>query len=277
MKRLIVLPTLLLILLFTACHKDDYHGHKEWWQLNSDGLTSFRLRYDANRLLTNIGIVPWSAGPNFSITNDAQARPYTTKDSVSPDYYRYRYEGSRLARIDVHPNNSSTGTPRFFFTYDARGRMTRREGDFHYYDFATYEYAGASPNFRKASFFNYGAGAKGTAATTDSANVYIEFTYDAAHNPYSTLINTAVLPIRPDVYWGYILFDPVLTNNIVTATYYGRTTVGYEKFMQHRYSYTYENHYPITVTDSAYYFNKDGTIGFRSARSGVYQYDKLKR
>ncbi|WP_276485518.1 hypothetical protein [Paraflavitalea pollutisoli] len=220
MKRIIVLPPLLLILFLVSCHKDDWHSHKEYWQLNFDGNgASFQYKYDANRLLTNITAQPWGFGPNFRMTNDAQQRPRTAKDSVDPGFYKYHYQGGRVVYIDYH-QDSVTVASRFQFSYDNKGRLARKEGDFRYYNFATYEYAGNSPNFKRANFYN-NFSAKGAGAASSLPIVYIDYTYDNEHSPYSTLINTTLIPMSNNVYFSYILFEPVLPNNPTRATFYG--------------------------------------------------------
>lgn len=253
----------------TSCKKNDYPPHGEVWQLSKVLRSSLEYRYDNQHRLTNITRVPWGFGPNFQITTDQLGRPLTLKDSISPstpDQFLYQY--GKLTGISGSQTTPTT------FTYDPKGRIIRKDGNANYYSYVIYEYEGNSRNFKRASFFSNSTTARAT--EEPKADVIIEYTRDNKINPYSTISNSKVIPFWFAEYMGPTFYDPVVPNNSVKEEYFGRVDTGYFKFMEHQYTYVYENDYPTTFTFQYISYNyPDGTPGFSSTQSGGYTYNKF--
>lgn len=254
--------------LITSCKKNEYPPHGEVWQLSKVQRNGFHYQYDNQHRLKQITKLPWSFGPNFLITTDQLGRPLTLTDSVAGPAYasHFNYQYGKL--VSVSGSQSAT------FTYDALGRIVRKDGSANYYDYVVYEYEGNSRNFKRASFFTNTTTARAT--EEPRADVIIEYTRDNKINPYSTISNSKVIPFWMTEYMGPTFYDPVVPNNPVKEQYFGRVDTGYFKFMEHNYTYVYENDYPTTFTFQHISYNyPDGTPGFSSTQPGGYTYEKF--
>ncbi len=255
--------------LITSCKKNDYPPHGEVWQLSKVQRNSFHYQYDNQHRLTQITRLPWGFGPNFLITTDQLGRPLTLKDSISPGSPdQFIYQNGKLVGTSGGQTSPTT------FTYDAKGRIIRKDGNANYYSYVVYEYEGNSRNFKRASFFNNPTTARATEEPT--AIVIIEYTYDNKINPYSTISNSKVIPFWMSEYMGPTFYDPVVPNNSLKQQYFGKVDTGYFKFMEHNYTYVYENDYPTTFTfQYISYSFPDGIPSFAPPQPGGYTYEKF--
>jgi hypothetical protein len=196
------------------------------------------------------------------------------RDSISATYDKLVYQGGKLVRVDTY-NGSNVVTGQTFFTYDNKGRIIKKDGaaNAFYWTYVTYEYAGNAQNFTKAYYYNTPSNAKAPTATDPS--VIMEYTYDNKKNPYTTLLNTRVIPCWLSEYVGPTFYDPIVPNNVVNQKFYGKTDTGYFKFQEYKWTYTYENDFPVTHAFTRTSFNPDGTPGFSTTTPGTYTYDKF--
>lgn len=276
MKHYSVMLWVAIVISIASCNKNDCIPGKELWQIRTIDRAGGNLtyRYNDQRLLTNITKMPWGFGPNFILTSDAQGRPATLRDSISSTYDKMVYQGGKLVRVDTY-SGSNVVTGQTFFTYDNKGRIIKKDGaaNANYWTYVTYEYLGNSQNFTKANYYNTPSNARTTLPTDPS--VIMEYTYDNKKNPYTTLLNTKVIPFWVSEYVGPTFYDPIVPNNVVNQKFYGKTDTGYFKFQEYDWTYTYENDFPVANTFKRTSFNPDGTPGFVSTTSGTYTYDKF--
>lgn len=273
MKHYSLLLWLTLAICIASCNKNDCIPHQELWQISVvERTTRLQYKYDDHRALTHITQLPWSFGPNFLLTSDQLKRPLTMRDSISSVFDKFIYQGGKLIRVDTHSDNA-TVTAQTFFTYDAQGRIIKKEGNANYYDYVEYEYEGNSRNFNRASFYSYPTGARVT--QEQDASLIMEYTYDNKTNPFTTLLNTRVIPFWNSEYMGPTFYDPIVPNNVTKLKFYGKVDTGYFKFMEHNFTYVYEHNFPVTHTFRYTSYNTDGTPGFESTQPGSHTYDKF--
>lgn len=276
MKRLSLLACLLMAVFFISCHKDDCPPPDGYWQVqevNRAGKLLFR--YNEQRLLTAISQTPIGFGPNYHFTYDALKRPKVLRDSAFGFHDELFYQGGRLVRVS-HRDPQGNQTAETFFSYDAKGRIVKKNGIANYYNYVTYEYEGNSRNFKRARFYNNPSSAKAGAAAENLPALIMEYTYDNKRSPFTTLLNTfGVIPLFNSEYMGYTFYDPIVPNNVLNQKFYGQVDTGYFKFMEYDYTYVYENEFPVSHTHKATYFNNDGTPGGTNSQPGSHTYYKL--
>jgi len=274
MKHYAFMLGLVIAVCIAACNKYDGPLPSEKRQLTYFEIARapFHYIYDKNRLLTQLYLRQGGLGPNFLFTYDALKRPLTMKDSIGVAFDKFIYENGRLTRIDQY-FDGSTVSRQVFFTYDGKGRITRKDGMANNYDYVKYEYEGNSLNFKKALYYSYPVK---PLPTEPPASLIEEYTYDNEVNPFNTFINFQVVPLHWSNYWGPIFYEPVTPNNIRNLKTYGKVDTGYFQFMEFDFTYVYDHHYPVSHNFRRRDISPSGGPGSETNYPGIYIYEKIR-